>query len=122
VAGRVAGRNIEGVNVMNRMNRMIAVFGLVALAAPGVASAAPWQSINQRQARLDQRIDQGIRSGALTRNEAVRLRGEFRQIVSLESRYRRNGLSLQERRDLDRRFDSLSARVRIDKNNRRAYR
>ncbi|WP_375249303.1 hypothetical protein [Sphingomonas sp.] len=107
---------------MNRMNRMIAVFGLVALAAPGVASAAPWQSINQRQARLDQRIDQGIRSGALTRNEAVRLRGEFRQIVSLESRYRRNGLSLQERRDLDRRFDSLSARVRIDKNNRRAYR
>jgi hypothetical protein len=42
--------------------------------------------------------------------------------VSLESRYRRNGLSLQERRDLDRRFDSLSARVRIDKNNRRAYR
>ena len=71
---------------------------------------------------VDQRIDQGIRSGALTRNEAVRLRGEFRQIVSLESRYRRNGLSLQERRDLDRRFDSLSARVRIDKNNRRAYR
>ena len=84
-----------------------------------LASAAPWQSINQRQARLDQRIDQGIRSGALNRNEARRLRQESHQLATLEGRYRRDGLSQWERRDLDRRFDALSARVRFDKHDRR---
>ena len=49
------------------------------------ASAAPWQSINQRQARIEGRIDQGIRSGALTRREAVNLRTEFRGLVRADS-------------------------------------
>lgn len=107
---------------MNRLKTLIATLGVAAVALPGIASAAPWQSINQRQARLDQRIDQGIRSGALTRNEAVRLRGEFRQIAQLERRYRGGGLSTWERRDLDRRFDTLSARVRVNKHDRQHYR
>jgi hypothetical protein len=70
-----------------------------------------WQPINQRQRQLDNRIDHGIRSGALNRNEAYRLRAEFNQIAALEARYRRNGLSIQERRDLDRRFDRLDSRL-----------
>lgn len=108
---------------MNRFKTVIATLGIAAVAMPAIASAAPWQSVNQRQNRIEQRIDQGIRSGALTRNEAVRLRGEFRGIAQLESRYRRsNGLSLAERRDLDRRFDALSARVRINKNDRQHQR
>lgn len=107
---------------MNRLKTMIATFGIAAVALPGIASAAPWQSINQRQARLDQRIDQGIRSGSLTRNEAVRVRGQFRQLASMESRYRADGLSLRERRDLDRRFDALSARIRVNKHDRQHYR
>ncbi|HEV2748062.1 MAG TPA: hypothetical protein VGW34_12285 [Allosphingosinicella sp.] len=75
-----------------------------------------WQSINQRQAMLDQRIDQGVRSGALTQQEAILLRGEFRTLANLEAEYRRSGgvLSSGELADLDRRFDALSARVRID--------
>ncbi|OGN46018.1 MAG: hypothetical protein A2795_00285, partial [Caulobacterales bacterium RIFCSPHIGHO2_01_FULL_67_30] len=36
-----------------------------------------WSSINARQANLDRRIDQGVRSGQLSRREATRLRGEF---------------------------------------------
>jgi hypothetical protein len=71
-----------------------------------------WTSINQRQAMLDRRIDQGIRSGDLNRREAVRLRTEFRQIARMEARYRQNGLSNWERADLDRRFDRLSMRIR----------
>ena len=63
-----------------------------------------WTNINQRQAKLDRRIDQGIRNGSITRNEAIRLRGEFRSIARLESRYRANGLSNWERADLNRRF------------------
>jgi len=95
------------------MKNLIIAFAIaastVAVAAP--ASAAPWQNINARQARLDNRIDMGVRSGRLTRTEAYQLRAEFRQIANLEARYRRNGLSLAERRDLDRRFDRLSAQL-----------
>lgn len=83
-----------------------------------------WQNINARQTRLEQRINQGIRSGALNRNEATRLRNEFRALSRLEAQYRRSrpGLTVAERRDLDRRFDSLSARIRIEKNDRNGYR
>ncbi|HEY8003602.1 MAG TPA: hypothetical protein VIE16_05205 [Phenylobacterium sp.] len=78
------------------------------------ASAQPpgrWMSINERQARLDHRIDNGVRDGSLTRFEARRLRTEFRQIARREARYRVDGLSRWERADLDRRFDRLSAQI-----------
>lgn len=80
------------------------------------ASAAPWQTINARQARIDARIDRGIRSGALNRNEAYRLHSDFRALSAREAYYRRSGgLSYRERADLDRRFDALSARVKVQK-------
>ena len=99
-------------------------FLMMAVAASALAVAAPaaaqsWQSINQRQANLDQRIDVGVRTGSLTRAEAVRLRGEFNDLARLEARYRSsNGLSQSERRDLDMRFDRLSAQVRYERNDR----
>jgi|GEM_PF-244141 len=96
---------------------ILAVSALTAAAAP--AMAAPWQNINQRQANLDRRIDMGVRNGQVTRNEAVRLRTEFRGIVQLESKYRRtNGLQGWERNDLDRRFNALSAKIRYERNDR----
>lgn len=74
-----------------------------------------WMSINQRQAMLDRRIDQGLRSGQLTRGEALRLRAEFRDIARMEARYRANGLNMRERADLDRRFDRLAAQIRMER-------
>jgi hypothetical protein len=92
----------------------VALASTLAFAAP--ASAQSWQSINARQAQLDQRIDAGVRNGSLTRSEAARLRAEFRHIAILERRYRATGgLSLGERADLDRRFDALSARIRYER-------
>lgn len=79
------------------------------------APGGGWMNINQRQARLDQRIDQGLRSGKLTRREANSLRAEFNTVARLETRYRANGLSNWERSDLDRRFDALSARLRWER-------
>jgi hypothetical protein len=80
-----------------------------------------WTNINQRQAQLDRRIDQGLRSGQLTRTEAYRLRSEFQTIARLETRYRVNGLSQWERADLDRRFDTLSNRIRDERSDRDRY-
>lgn len=102
---------------MKKFLALAVAAGALAVAAP--ASAQTWQNINQRQANLDRRIDVGVRNGDLTRNEAVRLRAEFNDIVRLEARYRSSyGLSNAERADLDRRFDSLSARVRFERNDR----
>ncbi len=112
---------------MKKINILLAGV-LAAIAVPSAASAAPfgqpygapaqsWQSINGRQATLEMRIHQGVRSGALTMREAMQLRGEFRGLASLEARYRasRPGLTMGERADLERRFDALSAKIRIDK-------
>lgn len=78
----------------------------------------PWQTIDSRQAMLDQRIDTGVRVGSLTRQEAASLRREFRDIAGLEARYRVDGLSQIEVADLDRRFDVLNAKIRVQAGDR----
>jgi hypothetical protein len=83
----------------------------LALAIGSAAGAAPWVSINARQASLEQRINAGVRDGSLTRAEAQRLRTEFVQLKGVEAVYRRNGLTAGERAVLDRRFNALSSRI-----------
>jgi ABC-type microcin C transport system permease subunit YejB len=102
---------------MKRLAMSLSAVAVALAIAPAAAQAAPWQPINQRQANLEQRIDQGVRSGELTRNEARRLRSEFAALDRLEMRYRRSGggLDARERADLDRRFDRLSAEIRLQK-------
>lgn len=111
---------------MNKFAIVLAGLATAVAAVPATAAPAPryapqqWQSINQRQANIDRRIDQGVRNGALNRAEASRLRIQFRDLNRLEAQYRRSGggLSLAERRDLDRRFDRLSQRVYTQKHYR----
>jgi hypothetical protein len=99
---------------MKKLLAMAVAASALAVAAP--AAAQSWQSINERQARLDARIDAGVRNGSLTRSEAARLRAEFRDLTRLERRYRASyGLSFAERRDLDMRFDRLSAQIRYER-------
>ncbi|CAN5356550.1 hypothetical protein BH09PSE4_BH09PSE4_15840 [soil metagenome] len=113
---------------MKKLSIAVAALGFAAAALPSAASAqawqghnnnAPaWQNINQRQANLYQRIDMGVRSGTLDRREAARLKSEYGRLVSLEARYRRGGLNMWERNDLNRRFDPLSMRIRSERNDR----
>ncbi|MFN3559035.1 MAG: hypothetical protein ACK4UQ_07080 [Brevundimonas sp.] len=108
------------------------VLAAASVAVPAVASAQSrhhdngpryeqnrgWQPIAQRKYQLDQRIDVGQRNGQLSRREATRLRGELNGLVRLEYGYQRGGLSLRERQDLDRRYDSLSRQVRAERRDR----
>ena len=113
---------------MKKILLSIAAVSAVAAAVPAVASAQAYgpgygrggyQDVGgDRVARLDQRIDMGIRSGGLSRNEAWRLKGDLRETARLESRYRRGGLSGWERADLDRRYDRISAQIRYERNDR----
>lgn len=109
---------------MKLLTIFAATLGLAATTLPVAASARNWQPINVRQARIDNRIDTGIRNGALNRREAQQLRREFNALNQLETRYRRSGggLNAGERRDLDRRFDALSARVKYEKQDRQTRR
>ena len=80
--------------------------------------APVWENINQRQRELDRRIDLGVRMGRISRREATALRAEFRSIARLEQTYRRGGLTVRERADLDRRFDRLSMKIRVEASDR----
>lgn len=96
----------------------LAITAATMAAVPTVADAQAWQSINARQANQFNRINQGVRNGALTQAEAAKLRSDFYALERLEQQYRRDGLSLRERQDLDRRFDDLSRRIYVQKNDR----
>ena len=101
------------------MKTLAIIAALSAAAVPAIADAQRYQSINQRQDTQFRRIDQGVRSGALTRREADRLREQFAALNRLERRYRAsNGLSRAERADLNARFDALSRRIRAQRNDR----
>ena len=99
---------------MKRILPALVAVGALAIALP--AAAQSWVPINSRQATLDARIDNGVRNGAISSSEAGRLRGEFRDIVNLEARYRATGgLQAWERTDLDNRLDRLSQKVRNER-------
>ena len=74
-----------------------------------------WYGESGRLAELGRRIEAGARSGQLDRAEAARLRAEYQYLVQLESNYRRNGLTAQERAELNRRFDVLATRIRWER-------
>ncbi len=102
---------------------LIAAVAVATLAATasfgGAAQAAPWMSINARQAMLERRINMAQRSHRISYREAQGIRAQFRQIAVLENRYRRTGgLQPWERSDLDRRFNALSARINYESRDR----
>lgn len=69
-------------------------------------------NIVARIGQLQTRIQLGMQSGLITRQEAVPLRQQLRVLVQLERQYRSNGLTGQERADLQQRLRSLRQQVR----------
>jgi Ni/Co efflux regulator RcnB len=104
------GREREGDREMKKI--LIGVLAASSLAAAMPATAATWQTVNSRQNQLFAKIDQGVRTGGLTRYEANNLRNQFYGIARLEASYRRGGLSSWERNDLMRRLNALDWRIR----------
>ena len=84
----------------------------------GVVSVAAAESIDERVNYAHRRIQQGIESGALTREEAHRLREEFSQIRRDEARFRADGhLGHGERERLNRELDRLERHISNLKHN-----
>lgn len=74
--------------------------------------------LNGEQARLAQRIDRAAYNGRISRREAHSLRSQLADYQRLEWRYRRDGLSHWERRDLQNRLDRIERNLREERRDR----
>lgn len=101
------------------MNKLI--IALAAGSALGaVPAAAQYANVNaggavgiqNRITQLDARLRAGLQSGAITRSEAQSLRPQLRQLRQLERQYSANGLTRQERQDLQYRVRSFREQLR----------
>ena len=102
---------------MKKLLLTVAAIPVLAFAAPAVSQvnyyAAGDAGIQNRIAQIHTRIDAGIRAGTINRAEARNLRIELRQLTRLEAQYARNGLTSDERRDLQMRLRDLRQDVRL---------
>lgn len=78
--------------------------------------------LNGEQARLAQRIDRAAYNGRISRREAQSLRWQLDEYQRLEWRYRRDGLSHWERRDLQDRLDRIERNLRGERRDRDGHR
>ena len=91
------------------------------VAAPAAAQYGTQTSVNaqagmniqNRIAQLETRLQAGIQSGAISRSEAVNLRTQLRALTRLERQYSRNGLTVQERQDLQQRLRTVRQQFRM---------
>lgn len=117
------------------MNKVAILFaagiGMIAVAAPAAAQdyrhrdgrnydsrygreyrPAGGYDINLRQDELRSKIQAGVRSGRINRDEQYQLNVKMRGIANLEARYRANGLNGRERADLEHRLNNVENYVR----------
>jgi len=89
------------------------LFTLVAAATPAFANQGSLDGgLNEREYRLEQRIQHGWRSGELSRQEYRRLNYELREIERAERYFKSDGfLSQRELGELHARLDGLSRAV-----------
>jgi hypothetical protein len=108
----------------NRKFMKIKILGGLLIAALAFTSVAEAQTrtpvINQRQHNQKRRINQGVRSGELTRNEARHLRADERHISRDKRMARANGhVSRTQRQHLRREENRTSRAIYRDKHNSR---
>jgi septal ring factor EnvC (AmiA/AmiB activator) len=96
------------------MKKLFVLFLLLLIGSTSAMAAR----ISERVDRAQERIEQGIRSGSLTRDEARSLRHELNRVREDEDRARRDGhLDQRERGRLDRELDRLERRISEFKHN-----
>jgi len=99
------------------MFKVIAASALVlCLAAPVFAQQAQTPHLDKRQAKMENRIEKGKASGALTEKEAARVEKRQEKLGQAEQRAKSDGVVTgQERRHLDKKADKLSKDIHRQK-------
>jgi type II secretory pathway component PulJ len=108
---------------MKKLIVLMAAASMLPFAAPVAAQSSSdsyrnWSGgyangdVSARINELQARIQAGVRTGAITRQEAIPLRQQLRTLTQLERQYSVNGLSGRERADLQRRINILRQHIR----------
>ena len=92
---------------------LMTMTALAALAIAAPASAQPWNGQRSQIGELQMQLDAGIRSGAITRREAMPLRSSLRELISLERQFSPNGFTGRENAALRQRSNLLSRQIRM---------
>ena len=87
----------------------MAAVSALGLAAP--AASQPWSGNRDQSQALQSRIDDGVRSGAISRREALPLRDSLRRLVRLEGQFGSNGYSGRENAMLSQRSAQLRRQI-----------
>jgi hypothetical protein len=95
------------------MTKRVLIFAVLAASVFGAASVSSAATVNAREHEQQVRLRQGLRSGALTGREYVRLEAREAHIRAEEFRYRHNDgvLGPRERADLQRDLSRESRRI-----------
>lgn len=101
------------------MKKIILSIATTAALAVGAPALAQYESgydaganIGVRIGNLQTRIQTGVQQGTISREEAYPLRQQLRDLTRIERQYSVNGLTGQERGDLQRRLQNLRQQIR----------
>ena len=96
------------------MNKLIMTLAAASALAVGAPAAAQYGDNNfeYRISELRERLQAGVQSGAITRNEAEMLRERLRELTRLERQFSSDGLSRRERDELQQRVQMLRQQIR----------
>jgi hypothetical protein len=98
---------------MNKIIFALAATTAFAGAAPAAAQYGMGGNGPVRSGQLEFQLQAGIRSGAISRAEAMPLREQLMQLTRLERLYARDGISGRERADLQHRINDLRQGIRV---------
>jgi hypothetical protein len=102
---------------MRTMFLTLAGTAALTIAAPAMAqsnlNANAGIGISNRIAQMETRINAGVRTGEIDRRESRALRYQLGQLQRMEQHYLRDGLTAEERRDLQQRLRMLRQDVRL---------
>ena len=90
-----------------------------ALALPAFAQTTSTPRIDQRQENQQRRIDEGVKSGQLTKKEAARLQKEQARIQKMENKAAADGkVTAKERRQIERAQDRASKNIERERHDK----
>ena len=81
------------------------------LTQPSEAEVDTSPSVAEGRVDFDARVNAALVARSITRTQATRLRADYRALIQVEATYGRDGMSSQEREDLDARLDALDERL-----------
>lgn len=102
------------------MMKSLALCATLLCAATWAQAQAETPRVDQRQTRQEQRIDQGVASGELTKSETTRLTQQQNHVDRVEDRAKADGeVTKKERARLSHAQNAASRDIARKKNNRR---